>query len=91
LGEEINAEEALNIGLVNQICKPESLRRILRKTANSIVQKDHLALRITKKLLNENQDKNLEATLDSESIAMLETAQSEGVKRRITQFATEKH
>ena len=50
LGNEITAEEALNIGLINIVCKPESLRRILKKTANSIVQKDHVGLRLTKKL-----------------------------------------
>jgi len=48
LGSEIYAEEALNIGLVNQVCKLDGLRRILKRTANTIVQKDHLALKWAK-------------------------------------------
>ena len=86
LGQEIGAEEALRIGLVNQICKPESLRRILKKTANMIVQKDHLGLRYTKRMINENYDLNIEATLCRESIAMLNTSRSDELKKRLTKF-----
>ncbi|MHA1726392.1 MAG: enoyl-CoA hydratase/isomerase family protein [Promethearchaeota archaeon] len=91
LGQEINAEEALKIGLVTQVCKPTALKRILKKMANNIVQKSHLALQYTKKLVNENQDLPMEAVLDSEAIAMLETGSSEEARKRITKFATERH
>ena len=86
LGKEINAEEALNMGLVNIVCKPEGLVRILKRTANSIVQKSHMALRLTKKFINENQDINIEATLARESIAMISTGQSEEVRQRLEKF-----
>jgi enoyl-CoA hydratase len=89
LGKEINAEQALNFGLVNEICKPEGLERILKRTANSILQKSHLALRIAKKLLNENQDKSMDGVLDSEMIAIIATGQSEEGKRRIEKFVKE--
>ena len=85
-GNEINAEEALRIGLITQICKPEGLKRILKKTANTIVQKSHLALRYAKSFINENQDIDIEGVLARESIAMLETGQSEELKRRLTNF-----
>ncbi len=91
LGQEINAEEALQIGLVTQVCKPTALKRILKKMANTIVQKSHLALQYTKKLVNENQDLPMDAVLDSEALAMLETGRSEEAKKRITKFATERH
>ncbi|MHA1784470.1 MAG: enoyl-CoA hydratase/isomerase family protein, partial [Promethearchaeota archaeon] len=91
LGQEINAEEALQIGLVTQVSKPTALKRILKKMANTIVQKSHLALQYTKKLVNENQDLPMDAVLDSEALAMLETGRSEEAKKRITKFATERH
>ncbi len=86
LGKEISAEQALNIGLVNEICKPESLKRILKKTANSIVQKDHLAIRLTKQFINENQDIDIEGVLGRESVAMITTGQSEGLREKLKKF-----
>lgn len=86
LGEQITAEEAYNIGLVNRVCKTKGLKRVLRRYANSIVQKDPLGLRLTKKLLNENRDGINESVLDSELIGMMTTGQSEELKRRIKMF-----
>jgi enoyl-CoA hydratase len=85
-GDEITAEEALNIGLVTKVCKPESLKRILKKTANTIVQKGHLALRYTKTYINQNQDLDIEGVLARESVAMIETSQSEVLKERLAKF-----
>jgi enoyl-CoA hydratase len=86
LGKEISAEEAFNIGLVNQICPAASLNRILKKTANIIISKDHLALRYTKAFINENQDLNIESVLARESIAMITTGQSDEFKKRLEKF-----
>ena len=86
LGKEINVEQALNFGLVSKICKPEGLNRVLKRTANSLLQKSHLALRIAKRLLNENIDKDMDGVLDSEMLAIMETGQSEEGKRRIGKF-----
>lgn len=91
LGNEINAEEALRIGLVNQVCKPEGLKRILKKTANIIVSKDHLALKYTKSFINENQDLSIESVLARESIAMITTGQSEELRKRLKRFVEERH
>ncbi|MFW9951487.1 MAG: enoyl-CoA hydratase/isomerase family protein, partial [Candidatus Thorarchaeota archaeon] len=44
MGRELSAEEAFKIGLVNQVCPAPSLPRILKKAANMIASKDHLAL-----------------------------------------------
>lgn len=91
LGSEISAEEALNIGLVNQVCKPEGLRRILRRIANTIVQKDHIALKWAKKLINENRDASIESVLAKELRVMILTGQSEELKRRLEKFVKDKH
>jgi len=86
MGNEILAEEALNIGLINQICPPASLSRILKKTANMIISKDHLALKYTKSYINENQDLSIESVLARESIAMLTTGQSDELHKRLGKF-----
>ncbi|MFX0106135.1 MAG: enoyl-CoA hydratase/isomerase family protein, partial [Candidatus Hodarchaeota archaeon] len=91
LGSEISAEEALNIGLVNQVCKPEGLRRVLRRNANSIVQKDHVVLKWAKKLINENQDASIESVLAKELRVMILMGQSEDLKKRLEKFVKEKH
>jgi len=91
LGSEIDAEEALKLGLVNQVCKPEGLRRILKRTANTIVQKDHVALKWAKKLINENQDDTIESVLAKELRVMISTAQSVELKRRLEKIVKKKH
>ncbi|MEE9377689.1 MAG: enoyl-CoA hydratase/isomerase family protein [Candidatus Lokiarchaeia archaeon] len=91
LGTEINADDALNIGLVNKLCKPESLRRVLKRTANTIVQKDHFALKWAKKLINENQDDTIESVLAKELRVMIFAGQSVELKRRLGKFVKDKH
>lgn len=91
LGTEINADEALNIGLVNKLCKPEGLRRVLKRTANTIVQKDHLALKWAKKLINENQDDTIESVLAKELRVMIFAGQSVELKKRLEKFVKDKH
>jgi len=86
MGKELSAEEAYRIGLVNQVCPTPSLSRILKKTANMIASRDHLALRYTKKFINENQDLSIESVLARESIAMITTGQSEELKKRLRKF-----
>ncbi|MHA2038261.1 MAG: enoyl-CoA hydratase/isomerase family protein [Promethearchaeota archaeon] len=86
LGKEINAEEAYNIGLVSQVCKREGLKRNLKRTANLLIQKEHLALKSAKKLLNEDQDENFESVLAKELRVMMLTGQSEELKRRLEKF-----
>ncbi|MFX1575473.1 MAG: enoyl-CoA hydratase/isomerase family protein [Promethearchaeota archaeon] len=90
LGNEITAEEALRIGLVNQVCKPEGLKRILKKTANTIVSKDHLALKYTKSFINENQDLSVESVLARETIAMITTGQSTELRKRLERFVNKR-
>jgi len=86
LGQEISAQKAYEIGLVNEVCKPISLNRTLNRYANMIVQKDHLGIRLTKQMLNENRDADVESVLDRELIGMIKTGQSEEVRKRIERF-----
>ncbi|TXT61458.1 MAG: putative 3-hydroxypropionyl-coenzyme A dehydratase [Promethearchaeota archaeon] len=91
MGEEINAEQALEIGLVNKVCKRISLKRVLRKTANTIAQNSHLGVRLTKTLINENQDLSIEGALGRESMAMIQTGQSEEITQRLGKFVKGDH
>ena len=90
MGKELSAEEAHRIGLVNHVCPTPSLPRILKKTANMIASRDHLALQYTKKFINENQDLSIESVLARESIAMITTGQSEELKKRLGKFVKKK-
>jgi len=47
-GRMINAEEALRVGLVTQIISPEKLPEAARETANDIISKGPLAVRLAK-------------------------------------------
>lgn len=85
-GDEFSAERAFEIGLVTRICKPESLNRILKKTANTVIQKGHLALKYTKAYINQNQDLDIEGVLARETIAMIETSQTDVLKERLSKF-----
>lgn len=91
LGSEIDAEEALNIGLVNQVCNLESLRGILKSTADKIAQKDHIALKWAKKLINENQDDRIESVLAKELRVMIFAGQSADLKKKLEKFVKDKH
>jgi enoyl-CoA hydratase/carnithine racemase len=87
LGEEISAQRAYEFGLVNKVCKPSGLYRILKKIANTITQKGRLALKYTKSYVNENQDMDIEGVLTRESVAMIMTGRSDEVKKRLERFA----
>jgi enoyl-CoA hydratase len=86
LGEEISAQRAYEIGLVNKVCKRAGLYRILKKTANTIAQKGNLALKYAKSYINENQDMTIEGVLTRESLAMIMTGKDEEVKKRLGKF-----
>jgi enoyl-CoA hydratase len=90
LGKELSAEKAYELGLVNEICKPQGLNRILNLTANTIVQKDHEALRATKKLINERLRPDIEAALDSEVVTLVKLGQSESLRKRLEKFVKKK-
>jgi len=58
-GKMISAEEAKNIGMVNQVCKAESLMDEVLKTAGLITQKGRIPLREAKQTINNGFDVDL--------------------------------
>lgn len=86
MGEKIDAQEALRIGLVNRVCKVDELDGVLNAYAEKIVTKDAKALAMAKKFLNEAQENSIDDVLYKEGRAMIETGQSGGAEKRIKAF-----
>ncbi|MFN3532470.1 MAG: enoyl-CoA hydratase/isomerase family protein [Candidatus Brocadia sp.] len=55
-GEILSAKEAETIGLVNRVVKDEELMIVAEEMARVIAQKGPIAVKIAKKLINENQE-----------------------------------
>lgn len=87
LRDRITAEEAYRIGLVNYIVEPEDLMKELDRIAKKIVEKEPLSLRFAKKLINENQDTDINTALETEFSAMMICGLSEGFGERLKAFA----
>ena len=66
IGEPIEAEEALSIGLVDRICAPESLLADARELALKLASRAPYAMRAAKRLLNESLDQTLATSLRME-------------------------
>jgi enoyl-CoA hydratase len=68
-GRTIDAEEALRIGLVNQICPPDQLEDIVMKLAGTIANQSPLVLKWIKKSIEVGQETGLRMGLDYEALA----------------------
>ena len=68
-GKAISAEEAKNIGLVNQVYSQEKLLEEAFALGELIAKKSPLILRIAKKVIDEGIEINLSAALELESFA----------------------
>lgn len=86
LRDGIIAEEAYKIGLVNHIVEPEALTKELDRIAQKIIEKEPLSLRIAKKLINENQDTDINTALETEFSAIMICNTSEGFRERLKAF-----
>ncbi len=86
MGGVMKADRALEIGLVNRVCKPEELDSVLMEYAQKIAFKDPLALSTFKRLIYEAQESSIDDVLYKEYRAMMQTGQSEGAKARIGAF-----
>jgi len=90
LRDGITAEEAYQMGFVNSVVEPENLMKELDRIAQKIVEKEPLSLRVAKKLINENQDADINTTLETELSAMIMCNVSEGFRERLKAFVEER-
>jgi enoyl-CoA hydratase len=86
LENRITAEEAHKLGLINYIVDPEKLPDELERIAQKILNKEAHAIKIAKKLINENQDMDIETVLEKELIALIACSLSDGFKKRLMAF-----
>ena len=81
-GEIINAKEAAAIGLVNRVEKDEELMAKAEEMAQVIAQKAPIAVKMAKKLINENQEiiKGLEKEIEFFARCFTTQDRLEGIK-----------
>ena len=66
VGEPVDADEALAIGLVDKVCAPEELLSDAREFALKLASRAPYAMRTAKRLLNETLEQNLATSLRME-------------------------
>jgi enoyl-CoA hydratase/carnithine racemase len=66
----VNAEEAYRIGLLDRLVAPENLLDEAVMLANEMAQWPPLAMRMSKRVLQHNQDAGLEEALRYESVGL---------------------
>ncbi len=66
-GDHISAQEALNIGLVNQVVPPDQLDEVVAKLAQRIAARAPVALHMAKVALNNGAQADLRTALDIEA------------------------
>jgi len=91
LGDRINAQQAYDFGLIFHIADDlDALNKFIEETAAELVKKSPLALRLAKKVVQENLDADISAVLDREMKAMIVTGQSDECVQRIRAFFEKK-
>lgn len=85
-GRTIRAQEALKIGLVNQIVPSGEELRAAKDMARQIMEKAPIAVRMAKKAINEGLDAEYHDAFDIEAKCFEETAKSEDLKEGVKAF-----
>lgn len=84
LGDKVNADEALQMGMLYKVFADEQLQEEALKIAETLAQMPTKGIGLTKRLLNESLSNNLETQLNREEIIQAEAGQTydyqEGVK-----------
>lgn len=80
----IDAEEAMRIGLVNQVVAPEELMNTVKAIANRILSKGQIAVKLSKAAVNQGMqtDINTSMTIEADAFALCFSTvdQKEGMK-----------
>lgn len=84
LGDKVNADEALQMGMLYKVIADEQLQEEALKTAETLALMPTKGIGLTKRLLNESLFNNLETQINREEIVQAEAGQTydynEGVK-----------
>jgi 2-(1,2-epoxy-1,2-dihydrophenyl)acetyl-CoA isomerase len=85
-GDDLDAEEALRIGLVNKVVPPERLQDAAREWAGRLAQGPTYAIGMSKRLLNRSLESDLETALEEEALAQCLVTQSEDTEEGMRAF-----
>lgn len=87
LGDVLDAQKSLELGLVNRVVKHEDLMTETMKMATQIANNAPLAVQSTKRLMRLGQDETFEAAVDHIYLQFLPLFQSEDFKEGISAFS----
>jgi enoyl-CoA hydratase/carnithine racemase len=87
LGEVLNAEESLRVGLVNKVVPQDELMTEARAWATKIANNAPLAVQATKRMMRLGQDETFEAAVDHILLQLLPLTQSDDFKESLSAFA----
>lgn len=85
-GKNIKADKALEFGIVNKVCTPETLMEEVLKTANLMASKGKVALRAAKEVIMNGTSVNLETGCRIENDGFAIAMTSEDAKEGTTAF-----
>jgi enoyl-CoA hydratase len=85
-GRMVKADEALRIGLANQVVDPEQLQATGLEIARTIAQKGPVAVRLTKQIVQRGQDMDLANACQQEAYAFALACATEDQKEGMAAF-----
>ncbi len=90
LGDKVSAEEAEKLGMVYKVVPPESFMEEINNIASIMANMPTKALGLTKRLLNNSMQNNLEQQLNLESKLQIESAQSDDYAEGVDAFVNKR-
>jgi 2-(1,2-epoxy-1,2-dihydrophenyl)acetyl-CoA isomerase len=85
-GDDLGAEEAQRIGLVNKVVAADQLAAAAREWAERLAQGPTFAIGMSKRLLNRSLESSLETALEEEALAQSLVTQSEDTREGMAAF-----
>jgi 2-(1,2-epoxy-1,2-dihydrophenyl)acetyl-CoA isomerase len=86
-GDDLNADDALRIGLVNKVVPGDGLHAAAREWATRLASGPTFAIGMSKRLLNRSLESDLETALDEEAMVQSLVTQSDDTKEGMLSFA----
>ncbi|TVQ53892.1 MAG: 2-(1,2-epoxy-1,2-dihydrophenyl)acetyl-CoA isomerase [Phycisphaerales bacterium] len=86
LGSKVDAEEALRLGLVNQVVEADQLAETTAKVAGKLAKLPGKAIALTKRLLNQTFENDIAQQLEAEAFAQETAGQTEDHFEGVTAF-----
>jgi 2-(1,2-epoxy-1,2-dihydrophenyl)acetyl-CoA isomerase len=86
-GDDVSADEALRIGLVNKVVPADGLQAAAREWAERAATGPTFAIGMSKRLLNRSLESDMETAFDEEALVQSLVTQSEDTKEGLLAFA----